>query len=140
MRKYTNHAGGAPYRDLVKCFEHVRDNIPYIDTDHAVAAGASYGGYMLNWIQGNALGREFKALVTHDGAFIMDNMYATEELWFPQHEVRASRPSLSFSHSQHADSNSLWEPSGTLGDTTGDSIPRTRGLTPSASPILRTNI
>ena len=42
---------------------------------------------MVNWIQGNPLGRKFKALVTHDGAFIMDNMIATEELWFPQREV-----------------------------------------------------
>lgn len=47
---------------------------------------------MLNWIQGNPLGREFKALVTHDGAFVMDNMIATEELWFPQREVSIAFP------------------------------------------------
>lgn len=42
---------------------------------------------MVNWVQGKPLGRKFQALVTHDGVFIGDNMIATEELWFPQHEV-----------------------------------------------------
>lgn len=65
----------------------MNDNFPFIDTKHGVAAGASYGGFMINWIQGNPLGRKFQALVTHDGAFVMDNMIATEELWFPQREV-----------------------------------------------------
>lgn len=79
--------GGAPYDDLVKCWEYVRDNLPFVDTDNGVAAGASYGAFMVNWIQGNPLGRKFKALVTHDGPFFGDSRFNTEELWFVQHDV-----------------------------------------------------
>ena len=85
--------GGSPYDDLVKGWEYVHDNFDFIDTDHGVAAGASYGGFMINWIQGNDLGRKFKALVSHDGSFIADAKINTEELWFAQHEV--CPPSLS---------------------------------------------
>jgi hypothetical protein len=42
---------------------------------------------MINWIQGNPLGREFKALASHDGTFVADAKVSTEELWFMQHEV-----------------------------------------------------
>jgi dipeptidyl aminopeptidase/acylaminoacyl peptidase len=45
--------------------------MPFVDTDNAIAAGASYGGYMANWIQGNPLGRKFKTIVCHDGVFGM---------------------------------------------------------------------
>lgn len=44
------------------------------------------GGYMMNWIQGNPLGRKFKALVTHDGVFSTLNQYSSEELFFPHHD------------------------------------------------------
>lgn len=52
---------------------------------------------MMNWIQGNPLGREFKALVTHDGTFVADAKISTEELWFTEHDVRrlCSHPWLS---------------------------------------------
>lgn len=40
--------GGRPYNDLVNCFEHIEDNMPYVDTRNAVALGASYGGYMIS--------------------------------------------------------------------------------------------
>jgi hypothetical protein len=71
----------------VKCWEYVRDNFDFIDTDNGVAAGASYGGFMINWIQGNPLGRKFKALVSHDGTFVADAKISTEELWFIEHDV-----------------------------------------------------
>lgn len=45
---------------------------------------------MMNWIQGNPLGRKFKALVTHDGTFVADAKISTEELWFTEHDVRRS--------------------------------------------------
>lgn len=54
--------------------------------DRAVALGASYGGFMVNWIQGQELGRRFKALVCHDGVFSTLNQYASEELFFPIHD------------------------------------------------------
>ncbi|KAI4687248.1 uncharacterized protein J4E84_005620 [Alternaria hordeiaustralica] len=78
--------GGTPYTDLVKVFEHLRDNVDYIDTDRAIAAGASFGCYMTNWVQGHDLGREFKALVCHDGKINQVGSYATEELWFIQRD------------------------------------------------------
>lgn len=82
-----NNWGSYPYDDLVKCWEHVHDNFDFIDTDNGVAAGASYGGFMVNWIQGNPLGRKFKALVTHDGTFVADAKVSTDELWFIEHDV-----------------------------------------------------
>ena len=61
--------GGRPYVDLVHCFEYVKQEMDFVDTDRAVALGASYGGYMINWIAGQPLAKEFKALVCHDGIF-----------------------------------------------------------------------
>ncbi|KAG9236498.1 dipeptidyl-peptidase-like protein V precursor [Amylocarpus encephaloides] len=81
-----DHWGGRPYLDLVKGFEYIEQNLPYVDTSRAVALGASYGGYMVNWIQGHPLGRKFQALVTHDGVFSTLNQYASEELFFPHHD------------------------------------------------------
>jgi len=78
--------GGLPYEDLVKGFEWIEKNMKYVDTSRAVALGASYGGYMMNWIQGQPLGRKFKALVTHDGVYSMAGQMASEELYFPEHE------------------------------------------------------
>jgi dipeptidyl aminopeptidase/acylaminoacyl peptidase len=42
--------GGLPYTDLVKGFEYISDNLDYVDTDRAVALGASYGGYVISYI------------------------------------------------------------------------------------------
>jgi dipeptidyl aminopeptidase/acylaminoacyl peptidase len=78
--------GGRPYQDLVKGFEHIEKHMPYVDTSRAVCLGASYGGYMCNWIQGHSLGREFKAIVTHDGVFSTLNQYSSDELFFPHHD------------------------------------------------------
>jgi dipeptidyl aminopeptidase/acylaminoacyl peptidase len=82
--------GGRPYEDIVKGFEYVEANLPYVDTSHAVALGASYGGYMVNWIQGHPFGRKFKALVTHDGVFSTLNQYSSEELFFPHHDFNGT--------------------------------------------------
>ena len=82
-----NQWGGYPYDDLVKCWNYVKENFDYIDTSRGIAAGASYGGYMTNWVQGHDLGREFKALVTHDGSTSTRAQYTSEELWFMQHDV-----------------------------------------------------
>lgn len=80
--------GGLPYEDLLLGFEWIKKNLSYVDTDRAVALGASYGGYMMNWMQGHSLGREFKALVTHDGVFSMAGQMASEELYFPFHDLK----------------------------------------------------
>ncbi|KAJ6172279.1 hypothetical protein N7470_001346 [Penicillium chermesinum] len=80
--------GGKPYEDIVKGFEYIEQNLDYVDTDRAVALGASYGGFMVNWIQGHDLGRRFKALVTHDGIFSMTSQLSSEELYFFNHDLK----------------------------------------------------
>ncbi|KAK5172015.1 uncharacterized protein LTR77_003652 [Saxophila tyrrhenica] len=79
--------GGDPYQDIVNCSEWVGENMPEADNERAVALGASYGGYMMNWIQGHDLGRKFKALVCHDGILSTAGMLATEELYFPFYDL-----------------------------------------------------
>lgn len=79
--------GGLPYEDLVHGFMYIKENLSYVDTTRAVALGASYGGYMMNWIQGHSLGQEFKALVCHDGVFNMANQLASDEQYFPNHDL-----------------------------------------------------
>jgi dipeptidyl aminopeptidase/acylaminoacyl peptidase len=46
--RIQNEWGGRPYLDLEKCWEHIRDNLSYVDTENGVALGASYGGYMIS--------------------------------------------------------------------------------------------
>lgn len=79
--------GGLPFEDIVQGFNYIKDNLAYVDTTRAVALGASYGGFMINWIQGQPLGREFKALVCHDGIFSMANQLSSDEQWFPNHDL-----------------------------------------------------
>lgn len=80
--------GGLPYQDLVKGIDWIGENMKYVDMNRAVALGASYGGYMINWIQGHDLGRKFRALVCHDGVFSMTGQLASEELYFPFHDLK----------------------------------------------------
>jgi len=78
--------GGAPYEDIKKGTDYVLDHYAFIDKNRIGAAGASYGGFMINWIEGGTY-RPFKCLVSHDGVFDQVSMYgATEELWFPEWE------------------------------------------------------
>ncbi len=81
--------GGAPFIDLVKGQQYLVENFPFIDRDKIVAAGASYGGFMLNWMAGHSdeFKYPFRCLVSHDGIFDARSMYyATEELWFEEWE------------------------------------------------------
>jgi dipeptidyl aminopeptidase/acylaminoacyl peptidase len=78
--------GGKPLEDLQKGFDHAIKTYGWLDETKAAALGASYGGYMMNWIAGNWPTR-FKALVNHSGVFDGRMMsYATEELWFDEWE------------------------------------------------------
>src|SRR5581483_630837 len=65
MKAVLRDWGGAPFQDLVSGFDHVEKHYPYVDTKNAILEGASYGGYMANWIQGQDFGRKFKSLVTY---------------------------------------------------------------------------
>ncbi|MEJ2602428.1 MAG: S9 family peptidase [Gammaproteobacteria bacterium] len=79
--------GGKPLVDLQRGLSAALDAYPWLDGEHVCALGASYGGYMVNWIAGNWPER-FRCLVNHDGAFDLRMMYfATEELWFPEYEL-----------------------------------------------------
>ena len=79
--------GGWPYEDIMLGYDFVVNNYDFIDRDRVGACGASYGGYMINWIQGHNDDKKFKVLVTHDGVFSTITMfYATEEMWFPLSE------------------------------------------------------
>ena len=76
--------GGKPLEDLKKGLQAALDRYPWMDGDRVAALGASYGGYMINWIAGNWPNR-FRCLVNHDGN-LDERMayYDTEELWFPE--------------------------------------------------------
>jgi dipeptidyl aminopeptidase/acylaminoacyl peptidase len=76
--------GGKPLEDLQKGLSAALERYPWLDGERACALGASYGGYMINWIAGN-WPDGFRCLVNHDGLFDLRMMYyATEELWFPE--------------------------------------------------------
>jgi dipeptidyl aminopeptidase/acylaminoacyl peptidase len=78
--------GGKPLEDLQKGLAAALEKYPWLDGSKACAAGASYGGFMINWIAGNWPDR-FQCLVNHDGLFDHRSMYySTEELWFPEWE------------------------------------------------------
>lgn len=82
--------GGKPLEDLQKGLAAALALDPQIDGSRACAMGASYGGYMMNWIAGNWPDR-FDCLVQHDGLFDMRSFYyATEELWFPRWDFGGS--------------------------------------------------
>ena len=77
--------GGKPYVDLMNSYDYAVNNYSYIDKENTFASGASYGGYMINWIEGHT--DRFNALVCHAGVFNLTSMYGTtEELWFPEWE------------------------------------------------------
>jgi len=81
--------GGQVFNDLIAGQKHVVANNKFINAEKLAAAGASYGGYMMNWIEGHADAFQypFKTLVCHDGSFNLFAMYlTTEELWFPEWE------------------------------------------------------
>jgi dipeptidyl aminopeptidase/acylaminoacyl peptidase len=74
--------GGAPFEDLMKGLDYAEKTYPFIDKDRECALGASYGGYMANWILGHT--DRFKCIVSHDGTFNTTSAWGTtEELWFP---------------------------------------------------------
>ena len=95
--------GGKPLEDLQKGLAAALALDSQIDGSRACAMGASYGGYMMNWIAGNWPDR-FDCLVQHDGLFDMRSFYyATEELWFPRWDFGGS-------YTQARDTYERWNP------------------------------
>jgi len=81
--------GGAPFEDLMKGLDYAEKTYPFIDKDRECAMGASYGGYMTNWILGHT--DRFKCIVTHDGMFNSTSAWGTtEELWFNEWEFKGT--------------------------------------------------
>ncbi|WP_344711327.1 S9 family peptidase [Sphingomonas humi] len=81
-----NNWGGWPLEDLQKGLAFATSQDKQLQADNACALGASYGGYMMNWIEGQWPDR-FKCIVQHDGVFDARAMaYETEELWFDEWE------------------------------------------------------
>ncbi|MEP3422536.1 MAG: S9 family peptidase [Erythrobacter sp.] len=82
--------GGKPLEDLQKGLAAALELDGQIDGTRACAMGASYGGYMVNWIAGQWPDR-FDCLIQHDGLFDMRSFYySTEELWFPRWDFGGS--------------------------------------------------
>ncbi|HWR13190.1 MAG TPA: S9 family peptidase [Terriglobales bacterium] len=81
--------GGKPYEDLMAGLDYVAKTYPFIDGQRVCAMGASYGGYMVNWMLGHT--NRFKCFVSHDGQFNTISAYGTtEELWFPEWEFQGT--------------------------------------------------
>ena len=78
--------GGMAYEDVIKGVDFALAKYPFLDAQRMAAAGGSYGGFMANWIATHS-GR-FKAIISHAGVYDQTSMWATEELWFAQHDMK----------------------------------------------------
>jgi dipeptidyl aminopeptidase/acylaminoacyl peptidase len=79
--------GGKPFTDLMQGLDYAEQHYPFIDKTRECALGASYGGFMANWILGHT--DRFKCIVSHDGMFNPESAYgSTEELWFNEWEFK----------------------------------------------------
>ncbi|HEX7150152.1 MAG TPA: S9 family peptidase [Thermoanaerobaculia bacterium] len=80
--------GGKPYEDVMKITDAL-EQLPYVDKNRIGAMGWSYGGYMMNWIEGHT--DRYEAIVSMMGIFDLRSFYyATEELWFPEWDLRGT--------------------------------------------------
>ncbi len=84
----TNDWGGKAYTDVMNGVDYTLKKYPFVDGARMAAAGGSYGGYMADWIATHT-GR-FKAIVSHASVYDKVAMYATEELWFEEHDMQGT--------------------------------------------------
>ena len=84
----TNDWGGKAYVDVMDGVDAAIAKYPFIDGTRMAAAGGSYGGYLADWIDAHT-GR-FKAIISHAGVYDKVSMYATEELWFEEHDMQGT--------------------------------------------------
>jgi dipeptidyl aminopeptidase/acylaminoacyl peptidase len=81
--------GGKPFVDLMRGLDYAEAHYPFIDKNRECALGASYGGYMADWILGHT--DRFKCIVTHDGMFNPESAWGTtEEMWFNEWEFKGT--------------------------------------------------
>ena len=80
--------GGKPYQDVIKGTEYLA-KLPFIKAKKICAAGASYGGYMVNWVATQTT--RFNCLISHAGLFNVESKFgSTEELWFPEWDFQGT--------------------------------------------------
>lgn len=84
----TNDWGGKAYEDVMKGIDAALGKYPFLDKSRLAAAGGSYGGYMADWLATHT--DRFKAIVSHAGVYDKVSMYATEELWFEEHDLQGT--------------------------------------------------
>lgn len=78
--------GGKCYRDLVAGLDFV-EKLPYVDKDRIGTAGASFGGYMMDWFAVNDISKRFKCIISHCSVWNFESMWGTtDELWFDEYE------------------------------------------------------
>jgi dipeptidyl aminopeptidase/acylaminoacyl peptidase len=81
--------GGKPFTDLMAGLDYAEQHYPFIDKSRECALGASYGGYMANWVLGHT--KRFKCIVSHDGMFNAESAFgSTEEDWFNTWEFKGN--------------------------------------------------
>jgi dipeptidyl aminopeptidase/acylaminoacyl peptidase len=103
----TNDWGGQAYIDVMKGVDYTLANYKFTDGSRMAAAGGSYGGFLANWIATHT-GR-FKAIISHAGVYDQTSMYATEELWFAEHDMQGTPWG-------NADNYKKWSPMTYAGD------------------------
>jgi len=84
----TNDWGGKAYVDVMNGVDYTLKKYPFVDGSRMAAAGGSYGGYLADWIATHS-GR-FKAIISHASVYDKVAMYATEELWFEEHDMQGT--------------------------------------------------
>jgi len=103
----TNDWGGKAYTDVMNGVDYALKKYPFMDATRMAAAGGSYGGYMADWIATHT-GR-FKAIVSHASVYDKTSMFATEELWFEEHDMQGTPWT-------NPESYKKWSPSTYAGD------------------------
>ncbi len=80
--------GGKPYKDVLKGVEYMA-KLPFVKGAKICAAGASYGGYMANWVSTHS--SRFNCIISHAGVYNLESKYgSTEELWFPEWDMKGT--------------------------------------------------
>jgi len=103
----TNDWGGKAYVDVMNGVDYTLKKYPFVDGWRMAAVGGSYGGYMADWIATHS-GR-FKAIVSHASVYDKTSMWATEELWFEEHDMQGTPWT-------NPESYSKWSPSTYAGE------------------------
>src|SRR5713101_1720600 len=103
----TNDWGGKAYTDVMNGVDYTLKKYPFADGTRLAAAGGSYGGYLADWLAAHT-GR-FKAIVSHASVYDKTSMFATEELWFEEHDMQGTPWT-------NPESYKKWSPSTYAGD------------------------